>query len=153
MIISWGKLKHSEKSLLQCNFVQQRSYTGFEPRPLQWENELLESIMVCYAVLCSGAAWIYGKRWLLMEHLGLKESVYLHYNCVHSVTVKFPNWRYYSNTTNTIYWGWTGVVRTFIYMMCKFQLVWLMHMRITIVLVKLVFLSCRRFQNGTNSSD
>jgi hypothetical protein len=31
-----------------------------------------------------------------------------------------------------------GLVRTFIYMMCKFQLVWLMHMRITIVLVKLV---------------
>jgi hypothetical protein len=33
-------------------------------------------------------------------------------------------------------------------MMCKFQLVWLMHMRITIVLVKLGFLLCRRFQNG-----
>jgi hypothetical protein len=32
-------------------------------------------------------------------------------------------------------------------MMCKFQLVWLVHM-ITIVSVKLVFSSCQRFQNG-----
>jgi hypothetical protein len=29
--------------------------------------------------------------------------------------------------------------RTFICLMCKFQLVWLMHMRITVLLVKLVF--------------
>jgi hypothetical protein len=28
-----------------------------------------------------------------------------------------------------------------------------MHMRITIVLVELIFSSCRRFQNGTKSSD
>jgi hypothetical protein len=41
----------------------------------------------------------------------------------------------------------------FIYMMCKFQLVWLMHMRITVVLVKLLFSSYRRIQNGTKSSD
>jgi hypothetical protein len=38
-----------------------------------------------------------------------------------------------------------GLVRTFMYMMCKFQLVLLMHMRITFVLVKLVFSSCREF--------
>jgi hypothetical protein len=30
------------------------------------------------------------------------------------------------------------IERKLIYMMCKFQLVWLMHMRITIVFVKLV---------------
>jgi hypothetical protein len=38
-------------------------------------------------------------------------------------------------------------------MIRKFQLVWLMHMRITIVVVKLVFSSCRKFQNGTKSSE
>jgi hypothetical protein len=43
--------------------------------------------------------------------------------------------------------------RIFICMMCKFQHVWLMHVGITIVLVKLVFPSLRRFQNGTKSSD
>jgi hypothetical protein len=37
--------------------------------------------------------------------------------------------------------------------MCKFRLVWFMHMRITIVLVKLVLSSCRRFQNGIKNSD
>jgi hypothetical protein len=36
--------------------------------------------------------------------------------------------------------------------MCKFQLVWLMHMRITTVLVKLIFSSCRRFQNGKKAA-
>jgi hypothetical protein len=29
---------------------------------------------------------------------------------VHSVTIKILNWRYYSNTTNAIYWEWTGLV-------------------------------------------
>jgi hypothetical protein len=50
--------------------------------------------------------------------------------------IRSPNWLYYSNTTNEIYRGWTGLVRKFIYMMRKFQLVPLMHMRITVVLVK-----------------
>jgi hypothetical protein len=45
------------------------------------------------------------------------------------------------------------IQRTVTYMMCKFQFVWLMYMRITTVLVKLVFLSCLRFQNYTKSSD
>jgi hypothetical protein len=31
------------------------------------------------------------------------------------------------------------------YMICKFQLVWFMHMRITAVLVNLAFSSCRMF--------
>jgi hypothetical protein len=35
------------------------------------------------------------------------------------------------------------------YMVSKFQLVLLMHMKVTIVLVMLVFSSCRRFLNGT----
>jgi hypothetical protein len=30
---------------------------------------------------------------------------------IHSVTIKFPNWLYYSNTTNAIYQGWTGLIR------------------------------------------
>jgi hypothetical protein len=37
---------------------------------------------------------------------------------------------------------WDYLERTFIYIICTFQLVWLMHMRITIVLVKF-FLSVR----------
>lgn len=40
-----------------------------------------------------------------------------------------------------------------IYMMCKFQLVWLMHRRNTTVLMNLVFSPCPSFQNGTKSSD
>jgi hypothetical protein len=64
----------------------------------------------------------------------------------YSVTTKFPNWHYYSNTTNVIYWGWTGLVRMFIYMMCKFQLLWMLHMRITIVLVKSVFCHIEGFK-------
>jgi hypothetical protein len=43
--------------------------------------------------------------------------------------------------------------RMFIYMTCKFQLVWLTHMRITVILVKLLLPWCRKFQNGTKCSD
>jgi hypothetical protein len=50
---------------------------------------------------------------------------------IHSMTIKFPNWRYYSNTTNAIRNERQWLERAFIYMVCKFQLVWLMHMRIT----------------------
>jgi hypothetical protein len=35
---------------------------------------------------------------------------------VHSVTIKFTNWRYYSNTTNAIYRGWTGLLRENVYL-------------------------------------
>jgi hypothetical protein len=35
---------------------------------------------------------------------------------IHSVTVKFPNWCYYSNTTNTVNRGWTGLVRKNVYL-------------------------------------
>jgi hypothetical protein len=35
---------------------------------------------------------------------------------IHSVTIKFLNWRYYSNTTNAIYRGWTGLVRENVYL-------------------------------------
>jgi hypothetical protein len=35
---------------------------------------------------------------------------------LHSVTIKFPNWRYYSYTTNAIYRGWMGLVRENIYL-------------------------------------
>jgi hypothetical protein len=73
---------------------------------------------------------------------------------VHMFTIKFRNSRYYSITTKAIYRGQTGLLRdNFCFMMCKFQLVWSMHMTITIVLVKLVISSCRWFQNGTKSSN
>jgi hypothetical protein len=32
------------------------------------------------------------------------------------VTIKFPNWCYYSNTTNTIYQEWLGLVRENVYL-------------------------------------
>jgi hypothetical protein len=58
---------------------------------------------------------IYGSAaWLRIQNM----HWYIH---IHSVTIKFLNWRYYSNTTNTIYCGWTGLVRTFMCMMCKFS--------------------------------
>jgi hypothetical protein len=52
-------------------------------------------------------------------------------NSTHSVTIKFQNWRYYSNNTNAIYRELFGLARKNVYLyVCKFQLVWLMHMRI-----------------------
>jgi hypothetical protein len=47
------------------------------------------------------------------------------YKKMRSVSIKFPNWRYYSDTTNAIYWGRTRLVRenAFIYKTWKFQLV------------------------------
>jgi hypothetical protein len=35
---------------------------------------------------------------------------------IHSVTIKFPNWRYYSNTTNFNWRGWTGIVTKKVYL-------------------------------------
>jgi hypothetical protein len=35
---------------------------------------------------------------------------------IHSVTIKFPNWRYYNNTTKDIYRGWTRLVRENVYL-------------------------------------
>jgi hypothetical protein len=35
---------------------------------------------------------------------------------IQSVTNKFQNWRYYSNTTNAIYWEQTGLVRENVYL-------------------------------------
>jgi hypothetical protein len=76
------------------------------------------------------------------------------YTHIYSVTMKFPNWRYYINTTNSIYRGWTGIVSQKDYLHdVQVSTCFFMHMRITIALMKLVFWSCRRFQDGTNSSD
>jgi hypothetical protein len=50
--------------------------------------------------------------WFLRRRIGSKpDGVY-----VHSMTIKFPNWRYYSNTTNAIYRGWTTLVRENVYL-------------------------------------
>jgi hypothetical protein len=64
---------------------------------------------------------------------------------VHSVIIKFPKRRYYGINTNAVYRG-----TTLICMMCKFELV---HMRITIVLVKVVFRRVESFKNETMNSD
>jgi hypothetical protein len=42
--------------------------------------------------------------------------------------------------------------KTFIYVIWEFKLVYFMHIRIRIVLVRIVLSSCRRFQNGTKNS-
>jgi hypothetical protein len=64
-----------------------------------------------------------------------------------SVTIMFLNRRCYSNIANAIYWRYGEQLRKmFIYMTCKFQLVWLMFMRTTIIIVKLVFSSWQLFQ-------
>jgi uncharacterized membrane protein len=47
---------------------------------------------------------------------------------------------------------WDYVERTFTCMMSEFQLVWFMHVRITIVLVKLVFFVVSNFQNSTKAA-
>jgi hypothetical protein len=81
-------------------------------------------------------------------------QIYAKTSNIHIVTIKFLTCCYYkySNTTNAIYWGWMGLDRENVfYMMYKFELVCLMHMKITVVLEMLVFSSCRRFQKGTKS--
>jgi hypothetical protein len=40
------------------------------------------------------------------------------YCTIHSVTIKFPNWCYYSNITNAAYQEWTELVRENVYLYC-----------------------------------
>jgi hypothetical protein len=67
---------------------------------------------------------------------------------IYSVTIKFSNWRYYSNTTNTIYQGWMGLVKD--------------DVQVSTCLIEACenynwfesfFFTCQRLQNGTKSSD
>jgi hypothetical protein len=57
---------------------------------------------------------VYPKRQLTLNRLHgiISQNIKL----IHSVTMKFPNWRYYSNTTNSIYREWTGIVKEEVYL-------------------------------------
>jgi hypothetical protein len=79
-------------------------------------NFLVSTRRLCFCFLSVHQIMNYlsaGNSFITKFSLTLSSRSVLH---IHSSTIKFPNWRCYSNTTNAIYRGWTGLARERLFM-------------------------------------